>query len=98
MARDRDDRVRATSTPDGETLRQDVARSSSSASASDDLYALSALAGVDVRRDVHECVVALVREKVVPTAIAQVVRSLAMKASEARDEDIRATARRTIGR
>jgi len=56
---------------------------------SDALFELSALAGVEMRREIHDAILALTREKVVPTATAQVLRSLASKASDARSAGIK---------
>jgi len=57
--------------------------------ASDALYELTRLAGLDVRREVHDAVLELSRARVVPTAVAQVLRSLASKASDARASGLR---------
>ena len=56
---------------------------------SDALFELSALAGVEMRREIHDAILALTREKVVPPATAQVRRSLASKASDARSAGIK---------
>jgi hypothetical protein len=56
---------------------------------SDALHNLSALAGVEMRREIHEAVLELTRARVVPTATAQVLRSLASKASDARSAGLR---------
>ena len=56
---------------------------------SEALRELASLAGVDVRADVHEAVLELCRRRVVPTATAQVLRSLAAKAQDARDAGLR---------
>jgi len=62
------------------------------------LYELTALAGLDVRREVHDAVLELSRARVVPTATAQVLRSLASKAADARaaglEDALRAPARK----
>ena len=57
--------------------------------ASDALYELTRLAGMDVRREVHDAVLELCRARVVPTAVAQVLRSLANKAADARESGVR---------
>ena len=53
------------------------------------LFELTALAGLDVRREVHDAVLELSRARVVPTATAQVLRSLASKAADARAAGLR---------
>ncbi|CEF98623.1 MOZART2 family [Ostreococcus tauri] len=57
-----------------------TARAPTRAEVSEALRELASLAGVDVRADVHEAVLELCRRRVVPTATAQVLRSLASKA------------------
>jgi len=57
--------------------------------ASEALLEIARLGGLDVRREVHDAVVALCRARVVPTATAQVIRSLASKAADAREAGLR---------
>ena len=57
--------------------------------ASDALYELTRSVGMDVRREVHDAVLELCRARVVPTAVAQVLRSLANKAADARESGVR---------
>jgi hypothetical protein len=44
---------------------------------------------MDVRREVHDAVLELCRARVVPTAVVQVLRSLANKAADARASGVR---------
>ena len=65
------------------------ATDSTDLAASDALYELTRLAGMDVRREVHDAVLELCRARVVPTAVVQVLRSLANKAADARESGVR---------
>ena len=85
-------RARCATTTRGLTTRRRSRRAVSNA-----LFELTALAGLDVRREVHDAVLELSRARVVPTATAQVLRSLASKAADARaaglEDALRAPAR-----
>ena len=82
---------------DATTTRGLTTRRRSRRAVSNALFELTAMAGLDVRREVHDAVLELSRARVVPTATAQVLRSLASKAADARaaglEDALRAPAR-----